>query len=167
MKRARYEDLFQEGLAKLYDAEKQIAAALPKMMAASSSMELSGALDAHLEDTKQQVARLESIFERMGEQPGGECRVMQALLDEGDRLIAEFEKSPELDTALIAAAQKVEHFEIAAYRSMCALAEVLGQEELFDLLETTLAEEMEADETLNEASESILGGDTEEPVEAA
>lgn len=166
MKKVQFADLFQEGLADIYDAEKQIIAALPKMIAASSSMDLSGALEAHLEDTKEQVTRLETIFEQIGEQPGGhDCRPMAALLSEGERLIDEFDKSPILDTALIAAAQKVEHYEIVTYRHLCTMAELLGQQETFDLLETTLAEEIEADETLTEVSETALEGGEDDDLE--
>jgi ferritin-like metal-binding protein YciE len=156
----KFEDLFQNTLADLYDAEKQIAEALPKMIAASSSEELSTALESHLEETKEQVSRLETIFERIAAQPeAAECHVMEALLSDGAKLIAEFGKSPVLDAALIAAAQKVEHYEIAGYTTASGLAEVLGQHDAFELLQETLEEETDADATLAEIADAILSGD--------
>jgi ferritin-like metal-binding protein YciE len=160
-KTARFEDLFQEGLADLYDAEKQIVAALPKMIAASSSEALSGDLAAHLGETKTHVSRLETIFEKIAADPGGgACHSMEALLGECERVIDELEKSPVLDLALIAAARKVEHYEIAGYSMATRLAEILGQQDVFDRLEETLEEEIEADEALEELAETILDGDT-------
>jgi ferritin-like metal-binding protein YciE len=162
-KDAKFEDLFQENLKDLYDAEKQLVAALPKMIAAASSEELSSALETHLDQTKDQVSRLEDIFERMGEAPEGrECRTMQALIAEGERLIGELGKSQLLDVALIAAGQKVEHYEIAGYTTVCSLAEILGQQESFELLHETLNEESEANETLAEVSEALLSGEARE-----
>lgn len=162
----KFEDLFQETLADLYDAEKQIVAALPKIIAASSSEALSTALEQHLEETKEQVTRLDNIFERIAAQPdAAECKVMQAMLAEGEKLISEYGKSPALDVALVAAARKVEHYEIAGYTAASALAEVLGQQDAFDLLEETLEEETEADATLAEVAESILSGDAGEEEE--
>src|SRR5215469_16074248 len=118
-KAAKFEDLFQQGMQDLYDAEKQIVAALPKVIAASSSEELSAALATHLEESKDQVARFESIFEHMAEQPGArQCRPMQALLDEAERLVGEMEKSPVLDAALIDNLRKVKHYEIAGYAAV-------------------------------------------------
>jgi ferritin-like metal-binding protein YciE len=156
----RFEDLFQEGLESLYDAEKQIVAALPKMIAASSSEELAAAFESHLDATKQQVARLETIFEKMSEQPTGrECEGMQGLLRDGEKLLTEMEKSPTLDVALTAAGRKVEHWEIAAYGSVCALAEMLGQQDALELLQESLEEESEADEALTETADAILNGD--------
>jgi ferritin-like metal-binding protein YciE len=160
-KDAKFEGLFQEGLEDLYDAEKQIAAALPKLIAASSSEELSGALSSHLEETKEHVSRLETIFERTAQEPSGKlCRPMEALLSEGERLISELQKSRVLDTALIAAARKVEHFEIAGYTSLSGIAEMLGQQDAFELLQTILEEETEADAGLGELSEIILSDES-------
>ena len=160
-KTANFEDLLQEAFGDLYDAEKQIAAALPRMMAASSSEELSGALASDLEDTKGQLARLETLFERFAAEPGGrECRPVLAVFGEGERLIGEVEKSPVLDAALIDVFRKVKHYEIAAYRTACGLAEMLGQQEAFNLLNDTLVEETEADADLEELLEALLSGDT-------
>jgi ferritin-like metal-binding protein YciE len=160
MKQAKFEDLFREELEDLYDAEKQIVEALPKMMKAASSEELTGAFQEHLEQTKEQVKRLEKIFESMGEQPGGrKCEGMQGLLREGERLLTGMERSEVLDAGLIGAAQKVEHYEISAYGTARAMAEMLGQLDIAELLQETLAEEEAADENLSVIAEGILDGD--------
>ena len=105
-KAAKFEDLLGAGIEELYDAEKQILAALPTLIAASSSEDLSGALAEELEEAKEQVGRLETLFEEMSEEPRSrECRPVQAMLAEGERLIGELEKSPVLDAALIATAR--------------------------------------------------------------
>jgi ferritin-like metal-binding protein YciE len=161
-----FEDLFQETLADIYDAERQIAAALPKMIAASSAEELSAFLESHLEETKEHISRLDDIFERIAVQPDStECKPMQALLSEGARLISTYEKSAALDVALIAAAQKVEHYEISSYNAASALAETLSQQDAFDLLQETLEEETDADATLGEICDSILTGDADTEIE--
>jgi ferritin-like metal-binding protein YciE len=167
-KEAKFEDLFQMGLEDLYDAEKQIVAALPNMIAAASSEELGAALEEHLEATKLHVSRLETIFESIAEDAGNrECRPMQALLDAGATLIGALEKSAVLDAGIIAAAQKVEHYEMAGYRAVCTLAEMLGQQDAFDLLDQTLEEEEDADQALTDLGDAILSGDEMEPQEAA
>jgi ferritin-like metal-binding protein YciE len=159
-KEAKFEDLFQMGLEDLYDAERQIVAALPNMIAAASSEELAAALEAHLAAAKEHVSRLQTIFEGIAEDPGNrECRPMQALLDTGARLIGEWEKSAVLDAGIIAAAQKVVHFEMAGYRTVCALAEMLGQRDAFDLLDQTMEEEEDADQALTDLADAILSGD--------
>ncbi len=169
MKEAKFEDLFQEQLQDLYNAEKQIVTALPKMIAASSSAELAAAFQEHLQQTQEQVKRLERVFEGMGEQPNGKtCEGMQGLLQEGEKIIGEIAKSEVLDAGLIAAAQKVEHYEISAYGTARAMAEMLGQADAAELLEETLEEEKETDERLTEIAEGILMGDAaaeEEDVE--
>jgi ferritin-like metal-binding protein YciE len=164
----KLESIFLEMLADLYDAEKQIVEALPKLIAEADSELLSGALQLHLDETKEQVVRLETIFERMGEQPGaGRSEAMLGLLSEGEKSLGKFRKSPALDIALIASAQKVEHYEMAAYGSACALAETLGQEEALALLQETEDEERTAAENLSEVAQGILTGDAapEEPGE--
>ena len=160
MPEAKFETLFRDELEDLYDAEKQIVAALPKMIAASSSEELAGALQVHLDETREQVARLEKVFQAMGEEPGGtECQGMQGLLREGEKMISKMQKSPVLDAGIIAAAQKVEHYEISGYGTAHAMAEMLGQQDAADLLQETLAEEKATDETLTEIAEAILTGE--------
>ena len=116
MKEAKFDELFKEELEDLYDAEKQIIQALPKMAEAASSEELKSAFEEHLEQTKEQVKRLERVFKAIGEKPKGKtCEGMQGLLKEGEKIIAEIPKSPVLDAAIIGAAQKVEHYEISGY----------------------------------------------------
>jgi len=160
MKQANFEELFQEELQDIYDAERQIVEALPKMAEAASSDELIAAFQEHLEVTRKQVKRLDKVFQKIGAKPGGKtCEGMQGLLREGQKMIGEMEKSPVLDAGLIAAAQKVEHYEISAYGTVRSMAEMLGQEEAAELLEETLEEEKETDETLTEIAESIMSND--------
>ena len=132
---------------------------MPKIIAASSSEELAEALQEHLDETKEQVKRLDRVFEMMGEQPAGKtCEGMQGLLKEGERIISEMEKSPVLDAGIIAAAQKVEHYEIAGYGTARSMAEMLGQSEVAELLQETLEEEEAADDNLTDISADIMGG---------
>ncbi len=166
MKEEKFEDLLQHELQDLYDAEQQILEALPKMSEAASSEELAAAFDEHRRVTEQQVRRLDKIFKAMGQKPGGEtCMGMQGLIKEGQKLIKEIGKSPVLDAALIGAAQKVEHYEIAGYGTVCAMAEMLGQGDAAKLLAETLAEEKETDETLTEIAETIMVGEAAEDEE--
>jgi ferritin-like metal-binding protein YciE len=159
----RFEDLFQEQLENLYDSEKRIAEALPKMIAQASSPELAEALQEHLNQTKEQMTRLEVIFERAGEQPGARTSDgIRGILDEAEKSTPAYQKSAALDLALVTAARKVEHYEIASYSAACLLAETLGQQDAFDLLQTTLQEETDAEEDLAEIAEGILTGDVEE-----
>jgi len=163
MKDAKFEDLLTDELNDLYDAERQIVEALPKMKQAASAEELADAFEQHLEQTRQQIKRLDQIFAQMGEEPGSkECEGMQGLLREGEKLIRELQKSPVLDAALIAAAQKVEHYEISGYGTARTMASMLGEVEMAELLQETLDEEKDTDETLTEIAESIMGGDAAE-----
>lgn len=157
------QDLYLHELQDLYDAEKQIVGALPKMAEAAFSDELREAFEEHLEVTKQQVARLEQIFKGMN-QPvkGKKCGGMQGLLSEGNELIAEMDASPVRDAGLITAAQKVEHYEMAGYGSARTFAELLGFEDAAQLLQQTLDEEKDADEQLTELAENVVN---EEAVE--
>jgi len=166
MKEANFEELFKDELADIYDAERQIIQALPKMAEAASSEELTAAFEEHLEVTRQQVKRLDKVFQKLGQKPGKKtCEGMQGLLKEGEKIIGELPKSPVLDAGLIAAAQKVEHYEISAYGTVRTLAEMLGQDEAAELLEETLEEEKEADETLTEIAESIMTREGDEELE--
>jgi ferritin-like metal-binding protein YciE len=160
MKDAKFEDLFVEQLQDLYDAEKQIVQALPKLAEAASSEELIEAFQEHLEQTREQVKRLERIFKEMGETPGEKpCEGMQGLIKEGDRLISQISKSTVLDAALIGAAQKVEHYEISGYGTARTMAEMLGQQNAAELLDETLDEEKETDDTLTDIAETIMTGE--------
>jgi ferritin-like metal-binding protein YciE len=140
-------------LADAYDAEKQLLKALPKMAKAAQNEQLKDGFEEHLEQTQQHVERLEQVFEIFGQPAKGKkCKAMQGLIEEGKELIEEDEG----DAALICAAQKVEHYEIAAYGSMCSWAKLLGEDEAADILGETLEEEKETDEKLNELAESTL-----------
>jgi ferritin-like metal-binding protein YciE len=145
-----------------YDAEHQILAALPKLIGAVRHEELKEALEAHMEETRGQVMRLEKLFAILEETPRRrKCKGMEGLLAEIEELIAEEEG----DAILTSAAQKVEHYEISAYGSMSAWADMLGEDEAVDLLEETLSEETEADEKLTELAETIINPDEEREVE--
>ena len=159
MKIERLEQLFQEELRDLYDAEKQLVRALPKMAKAASSEELRDALTEHLEITKGQVQRLEQIFESLDMRAKGKpCAGMKGIIEEGREVMEEDATEELLDAALIGAAQRVEHYEMAAYGTARTFAEQLGNTEAAQLLEQTLEEEKEADEKLTEISESLLSG---------
>jgi ferritin-like metal-binding protein YciE len=143
------QDLFVHELRDILDAEKQLLKALPKMAKAAESQELSAAFEEHLGVTEEQVGRLERIFEKLGMAARGKkCPGMAGLVDEGKELIDEEEAGAPLDAALICAAQKVEHYEIAAYGCLVTYAQLLGMDEAVELLEETLAEEKETDEKL-------------------
>jgi ferritin-like metal-binding protein YciE len=144
-------ETFVEELKDLYDAEKQLLKALPKMAKAAEHEELKAALESHLQETQGHVERLEKVFEIFDETPKGKkCKAMQGLVEEGQDLI----EDEEGDAALICAAQKVEHYEIASYGSLRAWAEMLEEDEAVDLLQETLDEEKAADEKLTEVAES-------------
>jgi ferritin-like metal-binding protein YciE len=145
------QDLLLNELRDLYDAEKQLVKALPKMAKAASSEQLRQAIQVHLEETKIQVERLEDVFERLDTRTRGKrCEAMQGLVEEAKEMMEEIKTPQVLDAALIAGAQKVEHYEIAAYGSARALAEACGQEEVAQLLDDTLEEEKQADQKLNQ-----------------
>jgi len=142
------QELFVEELRDVYDAEKQITKALPKMAKAVESDELRAAFEEHLDITRMQINRLEEVFKSLGLAARGKtCDGMKGLLEEGQSHMEELEGST-LDAALIGAAQRVEHYEIAAYGTLATWAELLGHQEAKDLLGQTLEEEKEADEKL-------------------
>jgi ferritin-like metal-binding protein YciE len=156
MKVESIEDLFLDELKDLYSAEKQITKALPKLVKAASTEELSAAFDSHLQETKGHVERLEEIFQKLGKRGAGKtCEGMKGVLEEGSEVVQEIEKGPIRDAGLIAAAQRVEHYEIAGYGSVRAFAQLLGKTDIVDLLEQTLHEEKAADEKLTKISESV------------
>lgn len=156
MKIASLRDLYIEQLRDLYDGENQIIKALPKMIEATESEELSSALEEHLEVTRQQAQRLETIFQGLGENAKGEkCKGMEGIIKEGSEVIKEDMTETVKDAAIIAAAQRVEHYEIAGYGTVRTYAELLGEEEAVDLLQQTLDEEKEADEKLSGLAEEI------------
>jgi ferritin-like metal-binding protein YciE len=156
MKIETLRDLYVEQLKDLYNAEQQLIKALPKMAKAASSEELRDAFEEHLEKTKGHAQRIETIFEQMGgNAKGKKCAAMEGLVKEGGEVIEEDMTDPLKDAALIAAAQRVEHYEIAGYGCVRAYATKLGDTDAADLLSQTLAEEKEADEALNAIAEQL------------
>jgi ferritin-like metal-binding protein YciE len=149
-------DVYVEQLRELYSAETQLTKALPKMAKAATSPELAQGFEEHLEQTKGHVSRLEEIFQGLDEKPTGKkCKAMEGLIKEGAETIEEDATPAAKDAMLIAAAQRVEHYEIAGYGSVKTYANLLGEEDAAKLLEETLQEEVETDEKLTEAAESI------------
>jgi ferritin-like metal-binding protein YciE len=151
------EDLFLEEIRDLLDAEKQITKALPKMAKAATSEELSSAFTEHLEQTRGHIDRLERIFSEIGAKSGGvKCKGMEGLLKEGDEMVALTEPGMVRDAGLIAAAQRVEHYEMAGYGSARTFAQLLGRDTSADLLQDTLDEEKETDENLTMIAETMV-----------
>ena len=149
-------DLYVEQLRDLYDGENQIIKALPKMIESTESEELRSALEEHLEITRQQAQRLETIFEGLGENAKGEkCKGMEGIIKEGSEVVKEDMSDTVKDAAIIAAAQRVEHYEIAGYGTVRTYADLLGEEQAVELLQQTLDEEKEADEKLSQLAEEI------------
>jgi len=147
--------LYVDELRDLYSAEQQLVKALPKLVKNAETQELSDAIANHLEETRNHVTRLEEIFEKLDESPKGKkCVGMEGLIKEGAEVIDEFEGKV-LDAGLISAAQRVEHYEISAYGTVCTFAELLNRSEDLDLLKETLEEEKHADEKLTQLSENI------------
>jgi len=149
-------DVYVEQLKDLYSAETQLIKALPKMAKAATSPDLAQGFEDHLEQTKGHANRLEQIFEKLEEEPTGKkCKAMEGLIKEGAEAIEENASPAAKDALLIAAAQRVEHYEMAGYGSVKTYANLLGEDEAAALLEQTLQEEVETDEKLTEAAESI------------
>jgi ferritin-like metal-binding protein YciE len=159
--------LLEEEIKDIYDFEKRLVRAIPKMAKAASSDELRSALTEHLEATRNQVGRIEQVFEHLGVSPKAKtCAGMKGILEEGEETMQMDAEDTLLDVAIIGAAQRVEHYEMAAYASVRAMAEQLGNQEIVDLLQENWDEEHEADERLSEICEQILssaeGGGAEE-----
>jgi ferritin-like metal-binding protein YciE len=156
MQENQLRELYVEELKDLYSAENQMVKALPKMAKAATSEDLRAGFEAHLEQTKEHVARLEKIFKALGESPKGKtCKGMQGLVAEGSEMIEEDPEPEMLDAGLISAAQRVEHYEIAGYGCVATYAELLGENEAAQILRTTLKEEHDTDERLTELSQDI------------
>jgi ferritin-like metal-binding protein YciE len=150
-------DLLLEELRDIYHAEKQLVRALPKMAKKAKSDELRQAFELHLEETKGQVERLDQVFQQLDSRSSGKrCEAMEGLIEEAKEMMEEISTPEVLDAAMIAAAQKVEHYEIASYGSVQALAEALGHTEAARLLEDTLNEEKSADQKLNQIALSSV-----------
>lgn len=156
METNRLKHLYVQELKDIYSAENQLIKALPKMAKAASDPDLKGGFEKHLEQTKEHVARLEQIFQGLGESPKGKkCKGMEGLITEGAEMIEEDIPQDELDAGLISAAQRVEHYEIAAYGCVRTYAKLLGEEEAEGLLLQTENEEKETDQKLTDLAENI------------
>lgn len=157
MKIESMENLFIEQLQDLYDAEKRLVKALPKMADEATSRDLSEAFRSHLLQTQGHVSRLEVVFQQLGKDAKTKtCDAMKGLIEEGEDMISDIEKSPLRDAGLIAAANRVEHYEIAAYGSARTFAQTLGLDQAASLLQATLEEEKEADAKLTSLAESMI-----------
>lgn len=164
MRNSKLHQLFLDQLKDIYWAENHIVESLPKMVEAATSDELKDALSEHLEVTKKHVSRLEDAFESLDEKAEGKvCPAIKGLVKEGEEIIAETEGDTMVrDSALIIAAQKIEHYEIATYGSLVTLANRMNHTEVADLLDDTLGEEKEADTTLTEIAESFVNEEASE-----
>jgi ferritin-like metal-binding protein YciE len=157
MKLASLEDLYVDELKDLYSAENQLLKALPKMAKAASAPKLSSAFESHLKQTRFYVTRLEQIFKKLGGSPKGKkCKAMEGLLAEGKELMAEDADAAVMDAALIGAAQRVEHYEMAGYGCVRTYARLLGHKDAADLLQKTLDEEGAADKALTKLAETSI-----------
>jgi ferritin-like metal-binding protein YciE len=150
------EPLLVDELRDLLDAEKQVSKALPKMARAASSEQLRNAFEQHRVQTTTQIERLNQVFEELGERARSKkCIGMKSLIEEGEEMLGEIEEGPTRDAFLISAAQKVEHYEIAAYGTLRTHAQLLGHNRAAQLLEQTLTEEKQTDERLTGIAESV------------
>ena len=148
------QDLLQEQLQDLYDAEHQIVKALPQMAQKASSPQLKQALEQHLQVTQQQVQRLDQVFQQLGQPAKGKtCAAMQGLVKEGEELMKMQAEPAVMDAGLIASAQRIEHYEMAGYGTVRTWAQELGQQQVANLLQQTLNEEEQADQLLTQIAE--------------
>jgi ferritin-like metal-binding protein YciE len=163
MKLKSLEDLYVDELKDLYSAENQLLKALPKMAKAASAPRLTKAFESHLKQTRDHVARLEKIFTKLGGSPKGKkCKAMEGLLAEGKELIAEDADAAVMDAALIGAAQRVEHYEMAGYGCVRTYARLLGHNEATKLLQKTLDEEGATDKALTKLAETTINSGANE-----
>jgi ferritin-like metal-binding protein YciE len=158
---------FVEELSDVLNAEKQLTAALPKMKEAATSPDLAMAFEDHLQVTNNQIARLEQVFQLLGESPEAKkCKGMEGLIEEGESVIEDTEAGTATrDVGLIVSAQKVEHYEIAAYGSLRQLARTIGRQEITQLLEQSLQEEKETDMLLSNLAETLINQDASQEAE--
>lgn len=156
MKLKSLQDALLTEIKDLYSAEHQLAEALPKMAKKATNAQLKAGFETHLAETKQQITRLEKVFEVMGETPESQtCKAMKGLVAEGEEIMSEDADSEVMDALLIAAAQKIEHYEIATYGTVCTWAEQLGLTDAKELLGQTLNEEETTDKKLTTLSKSL------------
>ena len=157
MKLNTLQDLYIDELRDLYNAENQLLKALPKMAKGASSSELKEAIEEHLQQTKGHVDRLQQIFDQLDESPKGKtCHAMKGLIEEGSEVLDQAGEESVLDAGIIAAAQKVEHYEMASYGTVRTFADLLNQNDASALLQETLDEESAANEKLNNLAEGII-----------
>lgn len=146
-------ELFVDSLKDIYWAEKALTKALPKMAKNATSQDLITTINDHLAVTEEQVSRLEQIFDLIGEKASAKkCEAMEGLIKEGESIIEETQEGPVRDAGIVAASQKIEHYEIATYGTLAAFAHTLGEDEALDLLQQTLDEEKQADTLLTEVA---------------
>ena len=151
------DDLFEDTLKDIYYAEKKILSVLPKMAKAAHSDELKGAFQKHEKQTEGQIARLEKVFELLDAAPRGKkCEAIEGIIEEGSEIMKEFKGAPALDAGLVSSAQAVEHYEIARYGTLKRWAEQMGMDEAANLLDETLTEEKDTDESLTELADSMV-----------
>jgi ferritin-like metal-binding protein YciE len=155
-------ELLIDEIGDIYNAEQQLVKALPKMVKAAQSEELREAFESHLEETQNQVKRLEDAVENLGaKMPRKKCPAMEGLIEEAAEMMQEYKDEPTIDAVLIAAAQKVEHYEIATYGTLAAWSRQMGHDDATDLFEESLEEEKAADEKLTEIAESLANAQAE------
>lgn len=155
-------ELFLNELADIFNAEHQLLKALPKMARGAESEELREAFEMHLKETENHIARIEEVFQLLDENPKRrKCKGMEGVIEESKEVLSEDKGSSALDAALIAAAQRAEHYEIASYGCLCTWAEQMGHTEAADILKETLEEEKEADRKLTEIARSSVNMEAE------
>lgn len=158
MEQSKFHKLFMDELKDIYWAEKNLVKALPKMSKAATTAELKNCIDTHLTETQNQVSRLESVFEMLGEKAvAKKCEAMAGLIEEGNSVVEDTEEDSMVrDAGIIIGSQKIEHYEIAAYGSLVALARIMGHDDVAAQLEETLEEEKNADNLLNEIAMNYI-----------
>lgn len=153
-------ELFVDGLKDIYWAEKALTKAIPKMIENATSTKLTEGLNHHLDETKGQIKRLENVFKAIGEKAETEvCDAMAGLIEEAEGIMKETKKGPVRDAGIVAAAQKIEHYEIATYGTLIAFAKTLGEDEAAQILVESLIEETNADKTLTDAAYTSINFD--------
>lgn len=149
-------DVFHEQIKDMYSAEQQVAEALPKMVKAAKDKDLKQAFKDHLKETETHIERLEQVKEKLGVKGKKTCKAMKGLVKEGEEVIEEEGSAAAKDAALIIAAQKIEHYEIATYGTLCTYAEMLGYDEALELLRQSLSEDAGADEKLSQIAKTTV-----------
>ena len=158
------QELLIEEMRDIYSAEKQLTKAMPKMAKKASNPQLKKAFETHLRETEGQIQRLEKIFEKLGKKPTGKkCAAMEGLVEEGKEMMGEDMDDDVMDAALIAVAQKIEHYEIASYGTVRTWAQHIGDEQTARLLQQTLDEEGKTDKLLTEMAENSINVEAAQP----